>query len=224
MPYLCLMPPPPTSLSPTLPGPFFFPSSSLHLRRRITTVGGTHIFRRSRLSEDHNTHLFTINPHNTLRTSSSPLFRLLPLLSPLSSSESQSPSLSSMSTAEMEPLTSGASNRIIPILKALRSALVFVHTFVVSILLLLLPRRRRGHAPPTLSDEPPPDKWKASPVWRRREVEDTLRRRTLAEGLDMGFETGDGDGRCQWSSSLFFGVRRNALFCRSWVPVSGEMK
>lgn len=36
-------------------------------------------------------------------------------------------------------------------------------------------------------------------------------------------ESGDGPP-CMWSTSLFFGPRRNALFSRSWFPASGEMK
>ncbi|GAV65525.1 Abhydrolase_6 domain-containing protein [Cephalotus follicularis] len=127
-----------------------------------------------------------------------------------------------MSTAEMEQLTSGASNRIIPILKSLRASLIFIHSIMFSLLLLLLLQRRR-HTPAASGDAP------ESPVprsWRRwrLEEEDTLRRRALAEGLDMGFETEDGEDRCKWTTSLFLGVRRNALFCRSWFPVTGQLK
>ncbi|XP_059460279.1 uncharacterized protein LOC132189555 [Corylus avellana] len=124
-----------------------------------------------------------------------------------------------MSTAEMEQLTSGASNRIIPVLKALKTSLIFVYTLLLSLALFLLPRRRRRH-PPSMAAPPPTSKWSK----RRREEEDTVRRRALAEGLDMGFETADGDCRCRWSKFLFFGARGNALFCRSWVPVSAEWK
>ncbi|KAF3446393.1 hypothetical protein FNV43_RR11572 [Rhamnella rubrinervis] len=128
-----------------------------------------------------------------------------------------------MSTVEMEPLTSGASNRIIPILRTLRTTLVFVHTFILSLLLFLIPRRRR-HAPPLSESQPSSPAKKRRLVWRRDE-EDTIRRRTLAEGLKMGFDhDDDGDCRCRGTTSLFFGVRRNALFCRSWSPVSGELK
>ncbi|XP_015876001.2 uncharacterized protein LOC107412693 [Ziziphus jujuba] len=130
-----------------------------------------------------------------------------------------------MSTVEMEQLTSGASNRIIPILRTLRTFLLFIHTFFLSLLLFLIPRRHR-HSPP-LSEVPPPSSpspsKKRRSVWMREE-EDTLKRRSLAEGLEMCFDGDDGDSRCRWSTSLFFGVRRNALFCRSWFPVSGELK
>lgn len=62
------------------------------------------------------------------------------------------------------------------------------------------------------------------------EEEDTLRRRALAEALKMvpvsieGEEERESSEDCRWSTSLFFGVRRNALFCRSWFPVSGNSK
>jgi acylglycerol lipase len=124
-----------------------------------------------------------------------------------------------MSTAEMEQLTSGASNRIIPVLKALRTSLIFVYTLLLSLTLFLLPRRRRRLSP-SMDEPPQTSKWSK----RRREEEDTVRRRALAESLDMGFETGDGDCPCRWSTFLFFGARGNALFCRSWVPVSAEWK
>lgn len=125
-----------------------------------------------------------------------------------------------MSTAEMEPLTSGASNRIIPILKTLRTSLVFVQTILISLLLLLFPRRRISTR--MSSDSMPQSPTKSSKrrsLWRLEE-EDTLRRRALAEGIDMA----DGDFQCRWGTYVFFGVRRNALFCRSWLPVTGELK
>lgn len=127
-----------------------------------------------------------------------------------------------MSTAGMEQLTSGASNRIIPILKTLRASLIFVYTLLISLILVIFPRRPRRLSPSTvapLTQTPPSKSFK-----RRMEDEDTARRRALAEDLDMGFETRDGDCRCRWSTFLFFGVRGNALFCRSWVPVSAELK
>ncbi|XP_024025279.1 uncharacterized protein LOC21394012 isoform X2 [Morus notabilis] len=159
-------------------------------------------------------HHLTINTHHLTR-----------LNSPSTIPVRRSPSLSRLSlfsamatTPEMEPLTSGASNRIIPILKALRSALVFVHTLVISLLVALLPRRRRRHS----SDEQPSPARKRKSLWKIEE-EDTLRRRTLAEALDMGFDD-HRDFRYRWGNSLFFGVRHNALFCRSWIPVSGQLK
>ncbi|XP_031277734.1 uncharacterized protein LOC116136175 [Pistacia vera] len=124
-----------------------------------------------------------------------------------------------MSAAEMDQLTSGASNRIIPILKTLRTFLIFIQSAIFAFVLLLRPRRRSAAGAPQ----------SASKSWKRRlmsrlEEEDTLRRRALAEDLNMGFETDDGNVHCSWSSSLFFGVRKNALFFRSWFPVTGELK
>ncbi|KAJ4841188.1 hypothetical protein Tsubulata_040548 [Turnera subulata] len=122
------------------------------------------------------------------------------------------------SAAEMEPLTSGASNRIIPIIKTLRTAVLFLQSLFLAVLLLLLPRRRA--APATDSDPHSPKKSaRRRSLWRLEE-EDTLRRRALAEGIDM---TGDGDCQCRWNTFLFYGVRRNALFVRSWLPETGEM-
>ncbi|GKV03450.1 hypothetical protein SLEP1_g15744 [Rubroshorea leprosula] len=134
-----------------------------------------------------------------------------------------------MSTAaEMEPLTSGASNRIIPILRTLRAPLIFLQSLILYLVLFLFPLRRRRRSRQIIpeaatSPQSPMKNFRRRSVWRRDE-EDTLRRRALAEDLDMGFETGDGEIRCRWSTSLFFGVRRNALFCRSWFPVTGELK
>ncbi|KAH9761271.1 Hydrolase 4 domain-containing protein [Citrus sinensis] len=123
-----------------------------------------------------------------------------------------------MSTAEVDQLTSGASNRIIPILKTLRTLIFFIQSFIFSLVILLLPRRPAAGAPKSQVKS-----WKRKSMLRR-EDEDTMRRRALAEDLKMGFETDDGEVPCRWSTSLFFGVKRNALFCRSWIPVSGELK
>ncbi|GLT25483.1 hypothetical protein SLA2020_006080 [Shorea laevis] len=134
-----------------------------------------------------------------------------------------------MSTAaEMEPLTSGASNRIIPILRILRAPLILLQSLTLYVVLLLFPRRRRRRSRQIIpeaatSPQSPMRNFRRRSVWGRDE-EDTLRRRALAEGLDMGFETKDGEIGCRWSTSLFLGVRRNALFCRSWFPVTGELK
>ncbi|XP_057477165.1 uncharacterized protein LOC130764889 [Actinidia eriantha] len=125
--------------------------------------------------------------------------------------------------AQMEELTSGASGRIIPVFKnlrrtiptydSLRRSLIFIQSILLWFLFVL---SRNRHSPP--QDAPSP----ASK--RRREEEDTLRRRALAESLSMVDETEDGTSWCRWSTSLFFGVRGNALFVRSWFPVTGEMK
>ncbi|XP_057957919.1 uncharacterized protein LOC131150883 [Malania oleifera] len=134
-----------------------------------------------------------------------------------------------------EQLTSGASSRIIPVFKNLRRsvvswqslqrALVFLHSILLWFLLLIRPRHRFSPPPPP----PSPTSASVKPSRRRfvsrRYEEDTLRRRALAEGLEMVTETTeDGTTVCRWSTSLFFGVLRNALFCRSWFPAGDEIK
>ncbi|XP_022996577.1 uncharacterized protein LOC111491775 [Cucurbita maxima] len=126
-----------------------------------------------------------------------------------------------MSRAEMDQLTSGASNRIIPIFKTLRTSLIFIHTFFLSLLLLFWPRRRRS---PAASTPPAQSSVKKRRLVWRMEEEDTQRRRALAEVIEMSVNIGDGGFRGRWSTSLFYGVKRNALFCRSWLPESGGLK
>ncbi|KAA8521852.1 hypothetical protein F0562_012526 [Nyssa sinensis] len=139
-----------------------------------------------------------------------------------------------MEGSQMEELTSGASGRIIPVFRnlrrsvlsfeSLRRCLVFIQSIFLWFLLLL----RRNHLSP--SSPPPSPRSAASPAPSkrrfafRRDEEDTLKRRALAEDLQMVLETDDWTSGCKCSTSLFFGVRRNALFCRSWFPVNGEMK
>ncbi|XP_019438428.1 PREDICTED: caffeoylshikimate esterase-like [Lupinus angustifolius] len=125
---------------------------------------------------------------------------------------------SSVETGMMEPLTSGASNRIIPILKALRASSIFVYTFFLSFLLFILPRRRR--LSPTSELAPPSPKKSLKRRWLIREEEDTFRRRALAQDVGMGPD----DRCCRWNTSIFYGIRNNALFCRSWFPVTGHLK
>ncbi|CAE6096694.1 unnamed protein product [Arabidopsis arenosa] len=122
--------------------------------------------------------------------------------------------------AEMEQLTSGASNRIIFILRTLRKCLVFVLSLVLSLLLILRLRPRRRVSPLSSPEEEavpaPSRRWRRKMAWKLEE-EDTARRRSLAEGVEMA-----GDG--QISCSLFYGRRGNALFSRSWLPISGELR
>ncbi|XP_059657159.1 uncharacterized protein LOC132303765 [Cornus florida] len=140
-----------------------------------------------------------------------------------------------MATVQMEELTSGASSRIIPVFTNLRRSVLSYESFRRSLIfiqsiflwfLLLLPRNRLNSStsqPPSPSSAASVASSKRKFAFRRDE-EDTLRRRALAEGLEMVVETDDGTSVCQWSTSLFIGVKRNALFCRSWFPVNGEMK
>ncbi|EFH47743.1 hypothetical protein ARALYDRAFT_488004 [Arabidopsis lyrata subsp. lyrata] len=120
----------------------------------------------------------------------------------------------------MEQLTSGASNRIIFILRTLRKCLVFVLSLVLSLLLILRLRPRRRVSPLSSPEEEavpaPSRRWRRKMAWKLEE-EDTARRRSLAEGVEMA---GDGEISC----SLFYGRRGNALFSRSWLPISGELR
>lgn len=132
----------------------------------------------------------------------------------------------------VEELTSGASGRIIPVFRnlrqsilsyeSLRRSLLLVYSFFVWIL-LLIPRRHRLS---TTASPPSSPRTASSSVRRRkfgvrRDEEDTVRRRALAEAIEM---VTDESSWCKWTTSLFYGVRRNALFCRSWLPVSGESR
>ncbi|GER38054.1 alpha/beta-Hydrolases superfamily protein [Striga asiatica] len=134
---------------------------------------------------------------------------------------------------KVEELTSGASGRIIPVFRNIRQSVLsydsfrrtflLIYSFFVWIL-LVLPRRRRlssaAASPPSSPTAAPPSVKRRNFVIRRDE-EDTMRRRALAEAIEMVV---DGVSGSQCTTFLFYGVRRNALFCRSWFPVSGEIK
>ncbi|CAM8978660.1 unnamed protein product [Rhodiola kirilowii] len=140
------------------------------------------------------------------------------------------------SALQMEELalTSGASGRIIPILRNLNASFIRAIVFVRSLFLCIiffLRRRRRRIAPLSPSSRDSPsfevDEKSASSVrrrsvWRRirdEEAADVLRRRALAERVVMVE-----DGSEVWCGiEIFYGVRRNALFCRHWLPASGEL-
>ncbi|XP_078167070.1 uncharacterized protein LOC144561844 [Carex rostrata] len=124
----------------------------------------------------------------------------------------------------IDPPTSGASGRIIPLMANMRrsvpsrAAIVRLFVFLQSILLwffLVLRRTSR------LSNSSTP----LPAVGARRrlkaaEEEDSRRRRELAEAVDMV-------GPAPWYRSGtfdFVGPRKSSLFCRYWVPLSGEMR
>uniref|UniRef100_A0A803N868 Serine aminopeptidase S33 domain-containing protein n=1 Tax=Chenopodium quinoa TaxID=63459 RepID=A0A803N868_CHEQI len=148
-----------------------------------------------------------------------------------------------MAATNVEELTSGASGRIIPLFHRAKSMALllfpsynFLKKFIIlfyssflCFLLLLLPRSQRFSPAEVSESEPRP----AAKFRRRRlmeEEEDTRRRRALAEALEMmpvkidGKEERESGEDCRWSTSIFFGVRRNALFCRSWFPISSNPK
>ncbi|PWA67139.1 serine aminopeptidase, S33, Alpha/Beta hydrolase fold protein [Artemisia annua] len=111
----------------------------------------------------------------------------------------------------VEQLTSGASNRIIPVFTNIRRSIIL---FIQSIFLWLIFHLRRR----TPSSLPKRGKF----YFRRKELEeDVIRRRGLAEGIQMVI--GDGD-TCECATWLFYGTGRNALFCRSWLPVDRQIR
>lgn len=137
-------------------------------------------------------------------------------------------------------------------LDAIRRALILIHSLFLWIILFIHPRRHRSSSSPSSSSgsSPPSSPRSLDSVATmtasttvvikkkkfalRRDEEDALKRRAIAEALRMVVDEADdveseneigmGNSRCVWSTSLFFGVRKNALFCRSWLPSSGEMK
>ncbi|KAG1346620.1 monoglyceride lipase-like [Cocos nucifera] len=135
---------------------------------------------------------------------------------------------------QTDELTSGdAGGRIIPVpTDARRSVwsqasvlrvLVFFHSFFLSLLLLL---RRGGCRNPSSSKAAPPPSLYSLRRRAAAEEDDVRRRRALAEGLAM-VEPSDGEHgvfSCKSETFLLAGARRDALFCRSWVPASGVMK
>ncbi|KAJ4767971.1 alpha/beta-Hydrolases superfamily protein [Rhynchospora pubera] len=122
--------------------------------------------------------------------------------------------------------TSGASGRIIPLVGKVRrsvpsrAAIVRLFVFLQSILLwfFLVLRRTSRLAHFSKSSSPPP------PGERRRlakaEEEDSRRRRELAEAVEM---VGPASW-CRCGTFDFVGPRKSSLFCRYWVPVSGQMR
>lgn len=137
-----------------------------------------------------------------------------------------------MEAVQIEELTSGASGRIIPVFRnlrrslpryeSLRRSLIFVQSIFLWFILVLRRRRLSSSSPP-LSPTSSGSTSSKRKLAVRREEEDILRRRALAEG----FKTVSGIDESEFyesTTSLFYGNRGNALFCRSWLPVFGEMK
>ncbi|KAI7731734.1 hypothetical protein M8C21_021625 [Ambrosia artemisiifolia] len=126
----------------------------------------------------------------------------------------------------MEELTSGASNRVLFFSSAsLRRALFFLR----SIFLWVIFHLRRRQPPHHHHRLPPSSIPKFS--FRRIDVkieEDVLRRRALAHEIRMltsSIDDGDVLGsQCKAATWMFSGTGRNALFCRSWIPMSNEIR
>lgn len=142
-----------------------------------------------------------------------------------------------MEAAQVEELTSGASGRIIPVFKnlrhsvlsyrAFRRAIIYLRSVFVWIALLLFRYPRSPTSPPPSPSAVAAASGKRRKFALRRDEEDALRRRSIAESVDMApsAENGaEGSSMCEWTTFLFNGTGRNALFCRSWFPVSGELK
>lgn len=157
------------------------------------------------------------------------------------------------SSAKMEELTSGASGRIIPVLRNMggtipsyqtikQSLALFYSTFLCFFLILLRPRSSSSSSSSSLlprsSSTPAPVSLKTG--LRRRSMsarfrvwsyeEDAMRRRALAEAVKMvpAAETDNGNSGvydCEWNTSLFLGARSDSLFYRSWFPATtGRLK
>lgn len=137
-----------------------------------------------------------------------------------------------MEAVQIEELTSGASGRIIPVFRnirrslpryeSLRRSLIFVQSILLWFILLLRRHRLSPASSPPLSPNSSASSSSKRKLAVRREEEDILRRRALAEGFRM--LSGDESEFYESATSLFYGHRGNALFCRSWLPVFGEMK
>lgn len=134
-----------------------------------------------------------------------------------------------MAAADDVALTSGVSGRIITIIRILKTSVrypyhslirsfLFLQSVFVS-LVLLLRRCRFG-----VGGGGENVRRRRLVLWRRVKVEeaDVAKRRALAEKVVMDDEEEDDDEGCgcRWRTELFYGVRNNALFCRSWFPSS----
>ncbi|KAK1425983.1 hypothetical protein QVD17_14650 [Tagetes erecta] len=139
-------------------------------------------------------------------------------------------------TIPVEELTSGASGRIIPVFKnlhrsffslaSIRRLLIFIQSIFLCFIFHLRNCKHRPSPPSSPSS-------KRRFYFRRREIdEDVIRRRALAEQIQMLKSSIDDDDdddadwtrRCHVTSFLFSGTGRNALFCRSWFPMSDEIR
>ncbi|KAJ3693864.1 hypothetical protein LUZ60_009344 [Juncus effusus] len=123
----------------------------------------------------------------------------------------------------MDPPTSGASGRIIPLFANVRrsvpsrAAVLRVFLFLHSILLWFLLFVRRASRPSASEPKVRRRRWRATSM----EEEDTRRRREMAEKVEVGGE--GGVGGC-FGNFLLLGSRKNELFCRRWIPASGRMR
>ncbi|KAL8259553.1 hypothetical protein R6Q59_027506 [Mikania micrantha] len=132
----------------------------------------------------------------------------------------------------VESFTSGASGRIIPVIRnfhrsvfssaSVYRALIFVQSIFLWFILHIRNCQHRHHRPSYQSSSS-----SKKFLFRRRGIEDdVVRRRAIAEEIQMVKSSIDDDwiSRCHANAFLFYGTGRNALFCRSWIPMSGEIR
>ncbi|KAJ8471415.1 hypothetical protein OPV22_025758 [Ensete ventricosum] len=138
--------------------------------------------------------------------------------------------------APVEELTSGASDRIIPVFRDTRRSvpspasllrvLLFLH--FLALWFLGFVGRRSPSASRTAATAASPRRRSSRGSWSvAAEEEEVLRRRAIAGGVEMvtpPSEEGGTDAACRFRTFVFVGPRRSALFCRSWVPAMGDLR
>ncbi|CAL9773537.1 unnamed protein product [Musa acuminata subsp. burmannicoides] len=135
----------------------------------------------------------------------------------------------------VEELTSGASGLIIPVFRNIRRSvpspasllrvLLFLHSLALWFFRFV--SRRSPSASRTAATAASPRRRSSRGSWSvAAEEEDVLRRRAIAGGVKMvtTSEEGGADVACRCRTFVFVGPRRSALFCRSWVPASGDLR
>ncbi|XP_042430211.1 monoacylglycerol lipase-like [Zingiber officinale] len=132
--------------------------------------------------------------------------------------------------ARVEELTSGASGRIIPVFRNMRRSVpslasllrvvLLLHSLATWFLLLIL--RRNPISSRTAAASSPRRKTVKGRWSMAAEEEDVRRRREIAEGVEMVSPSEEMMWRGE--TSVFEGTRRRALFCRSWMPMSGDLR
>lgn len=132
--------------------------------------------------------------------------------------------------ARVEELTSGASGRIIPVFRNMRRSVpspasllrvvLLLHSLAMWFLFLILrrsPISSRTVAASSTRRKTVRGRWSMA-----AEEEDVRRRREIAEKVEMVSPSEEMMWRGE--TSVFEGTRRRALFCRSWMPMSGDLR